>query len=31
MKRLIRTFVGPSRDPRMMAYISRPLPRDLTD
>ena len=31
MKRLIRTFAGPSRDPRMMAYISRPLPRDLTD
>ncbi|MDQ2933469.1 MAG: hypothetical protein M3R49_00550 [Chloroflexota bacterium] len=31
MKRLIRTFAGPSRDPRMMAYISRPLPRDLPD
>ena len=31
MKLLIRTFAGPSRDPRMMAYISRPLPRDLTD
>lgn len=31
MKRLFRTFAGPSRDPRMMAYISRPLPRDLTD
>ncbi|HET6379754.1 MAG TPA: hypothetical protein VFH63_01800 [candidate division Zixibacteria bacterium] len=27
---LIRTFRGPSRDPRM-AYISRPLPRGLTD
>lgn len=27
---LIRTFKGPSRDPRM-AYISRPLPRGLTD
>lgn len=27
---LVRTFRGPSRDPRM-AYISRPLPRDLTD
>ena len=27
---LIRTFRGPSRDPRM-AYISRPLPRDLPD
>jgi hypothetical protein len=27
---LIRTFKGPSRDPRM-AYISRPLPRDLRD
>jgi hypothetical protein len=25
-----RTFVGPSRDPRM-SYISRPLPRDLPD
>jgi hypothetical protein len=29
-KQLKRTFVGPSRDPRM-AYISRPLPRDLPD
>jgi hypothetical protein len=29
-KSLIRTFKGPSRDPRM-AYISRPLPRDLPD
>lgn len=27
---LIRTFKGPSRDPRM-AYISRPLPRHLLD
>jgi hypothetical protein len=27
---LIRTFRGPSNDPRM-AYISRPLPRGLTD
>ena len=27
---LIRTLRGPSRDPRM-AYISRPLPRDLPD
>jgi hypothetical protein len=27
---LIRTFRGPSRDPRM-SYISRPLPRDLPD
>lgn len=27
---LIRTFMGPSRDPRM-AFISRPLPRDLPD
>ncbi len=27
---LVRTFRGPSRDPRM-AYISRPLPRGLTD
>ena len=27
---LVRTFRGPSRDPRM-AYISRPLPRDLPD
>jgi hypothetical protein len=30
MKSLARTFRGPSRDPRM-AYISRPLPRDLPD
>jgi hypothetical protein len=29
-KQLKRTFMGPSRDPRM-AYISRPLPRDLPD
>ena len=29
-KSLVRTFRGPSRDPRM-AYISRPLPRDLPD
>src|ERR671919_2585735 len=29
-KSLVRTFMGPSRDPRM-AYISRPLPRDLPD
>jgi hypothetical protein len=29
-KQLIRTFRGPSNDPRM-AYISRPLPRDLPD
>ena len=27
---LVRTFKGPSRDPRM-AYISRPMPRDLRD
>jgi hypothetical protein len=27
---LIRTFRGPSRDPRM-TYISRPMPRDLPD
>jgi hypothetical protein len=27
---LVRTFKGPSRDPRM-AYISRPMPRDLLD
>jgi hypothetical protein len=27
---MIRTFRGPSRDPRM-AFISRPLPRGLTD
>ncbi|HSK93720.1 MAG TPA: hypothetical protein VLA76_06665 [Candidatus Angelobacter sp.] len=30
LKSLVRTFKGPSRDPRM-AYISRPLPRDLPD
>jgi hypothetical protein len=30
LKSLIRTLRGPSRDPRM-AYISRPLPRDLPD
>ena len=30
LKSLVRTFKGPSRDPRM-AYISRPLPRDLRD
>jgi hypothetical protein len=30
LKSLIRTFRGPSRDPRM-TYISRPLPRDLLD
>ena len=29
-KSLVRTFMGPSRDP-LMAYISRPLPRDLPD
>ena len=29
-KNLVRTFSGPSRDPRM-AYISRPLPTDLPD
>ena len=29
-KSLIRTFAGPSRDPRM-AFISRPLPRRLLD
>jgi hypothetical protein len=29
-KSLVRTFKGPSRDPRM-AYISRPLPRGLPD
>lgn len=31
LKSLKRTFMGPSRDPRMLAYISRPLPRDLLD
>ena len=30
LKSLVRTFKGPSRDPRM-AYISRPIPRDLLD
>lgn len=30
LKSLIRTFRGPSTDPRM-AFISRPLPRDLPD
>jgi hypothetical protein len=30
LKSLARTFKGPSRDPRM-AYISRPMPRDLPD
>jgi len=30
LKSLVRTFRGPSRDPRM-AFISRPLPRDLPD
>jgi hypothetical protein len=30
LRSLVRTFRGPSRDPRM-AYISRPLPRDLPD
>ena len=30
IKSLVRTFRGPSRDPRM-AYISRPLPRHLPD
>ncbi len=29
-KSLVRTFKGPSNDPRM-AHISRPLPRDLPD
>ena len=29
-KSLVRTFKGPSRDPRM-SYISRPVPRDITD
>ncbi len=31
LKQLKRTFMGPSRDPRMLAYISRPLPRYLPD
>ena len=30
LKSLVRTFRGPSRDPRM-AHISRPMPRDLLD
>jgi hypothetical protein len=30
LKSLVRTIRGPSRDPRM-AYVSRPLPRDLPD
>ena len=30
LKSLVRTLEGPSRDPRM-AYISRPMPRDLPD
>jgi hypothetical protein len=30
LKSLVRTFKGPSRDPRM-TFISRPLPRDLPD
>ncbi|HSE03942.1 MAG TPA: hypothetical protein VLK35_07275 [Methylomirabilota bacterium] len=30
VRSLWRTFMGPSRDPRM-EYISRPLPRDLPD
>jgi len=30
IKSLVRTFRGPSRDPRM-TYISRPMPRDLRD
>jgi len=30
MKSLVRTLKGPSRDPRM-AYIARPLPRELRD
>ena len=31
LKQLKRTFTGPSRDPRMVEYISRPLPRHLAD
>ncbi len=31
LKSLKRTILGPSRDPRMVAYISRPLPRYLPD
>lgn len=30
IKSLVRTFRGPSRDPRM-AYVSRPMPRDLRE
>lgn len=30
LKSLVRTFMGPSRDPRM-AFISRPMPRNLPD
>ena len=30
LKSLVRTLRGPSRDPRM-AYVSRPMPRDLPD
>ncbi len=30
LKSLVRTFRGPSRDPRM-TYVSRPMPRDLPD
>jgi hypothetical protein len=31
LQSLKRTFMGPSRDPRILAYISRPLPRYLSD
>lgn len=31
LKSLKRTFMGPSRDPRMVSYISRPLPRYLAE
>ncbi len=31
LKSLKRTITGPSRDPRMLAYIARPMPRDLLD
>jgi hypothetical protein len=31
LKSLKRTFMGPSRDPRVVSYISRPLPRYLAD
>ncbi len=31
LKQLKRTFLGPSRDPRVVSYISRPLPRYLPD